>query len=335
MNRLLHFLLIGLTVSSAFAAPGPVPGPAPGPASRRQREGIAAGLDDLLISNPSNVVGNATQITTGGTPKELETTAGAATAPPAESAVPGPEVFLEFEWNHIQDFSPQGPDGDRFGPLIGADWSLGDGVTVGGMFGYGHERRATSSYSVTSRSNDYTVALYGGKNFGEWINVGATVVFDYQSRILKSYGLRLDGYNYTIGVSPFVGVAHTWDKFSFASTATYIYQYNDVNLDANSNSTIWTEAFGSHGYLHVNEASYAVTDKLTLSVLANINVEIHQEDSVYSSIINLSDGFFMTWGARAEYQYSERVRGYCQFQADTFNRNFEVYSTIAGISLSF
>lgn len=300
--------------------------------------GAAAALDDLLISNPSNIVANATQAATQSSTNDLYrvTSAGAPsigkeTVAPAASG--GPEVYLEFEWSHIQDLTVNGPDGDRVGPVLGADWSTPEGFVFGGAVSYAAERRITTD--VSTRSNDFVFAAYAGKNFADWINIGATLVYDYQTRIIKSFQLRADGHNHTFGVSPFVGVSHTWGNFSFASTATYIYQYNDVSLPTNTANIDLSESFGSSGYLHINEVSYSITDKFTASLLANINVEIEQEESTYTRAIDISDPFFVTWGARLEYQATDRLRGYAQFQADTFNSNFEVYTTTAGLSLSF
>lgn len=329
-------IVLAAATAQAFAEPES------GGSSKADRakwtRGAAAALDDLLISNPSNVVANATQAATQSSTTEVGrvTSAGAPSVDKgvtAPAAWGGPEVYLEFEWSHIQDLTVNGPDGDRFGPVLGADWSTPDGFVFGGAVSYAAERRITTD--VSTRSNDFIFAAYAGKNFADWINVGATFVYDYQTRIIKSFQLRADGHNHTLGVSPFVGVAHAWGNFSFASTATYIYQYNSVSLPTNTNNINLSESFGSSGYLHINEFSYSVTDKFTVSLLANINVEIEQERSTYTKTIDISDPFFMTWGTRFAYQADDRWRIYGQFQADTFNKNFEVFTTTAGLSLSF
>ena len=345
------FLSVAAFAQTPTPTPTPVPTPSPSPSpspspnnnghqSRHQQEKAAgAALSDVSAASPDNAAIFTSRAAVNHVVRALgrtTVTAGAPTKEVIETPMAtggGTEVYLELDWASIRDRRALELDGNRFSPRIGMDWVGPADIVLGGSFTFSYEDRSSDVAPVTSKINNYIFNLYAGKNFADWLNIGASFTYAFESQIAKSFGGRFYGDTNVFAVSPFIGLAHTWGPISFSSTATYIYQHNDVSIDA-SPALPLSGDIDSHTYLHITELEYAVTDKFSVGANFNTNVVISEDDTPLTAF-GTNDDFWVTLGAKASYQLFDYVGVSLQFQADLANEDYYHYLTSGAITWSF
>ncbi len=247
----------------------------------------------------------------------------------------GLQVYADFEWTHSQDKRALGPDGNRFSPLFGIEAVAPNEILVGAVFSYGHTNLDTPRLPISVTSNEYTVNAYAGKNFMDWLNVGISTTFTYTGAELNTFGISTNSSNRIFSVAPFVGVSHTFGAFAFSSTATYLFQYNNLSMTNNPVGINFSGPGTAHTFLQLNTLNYSVTDRLDLGALANFNVVMADSNTVNSNLIPTTETFWMTFGGNVRYAFSETLQAYVQFQADVLNSDYNNYVTTVGMSYAF
>lgn len=297
-------------------------------------------ISDTSPSNPTNtpvVVTRAALFRTTSALRKIQTSAGAESKnvvvdEPAPHR--GISVYADFDWSSIWDNRGFNLDGNKFSPRGGLDLVIGPDILVGGSFTYSYERRNSETAPLRNNLHTYAFNGYAAKNFFDWVNVGVTGTYVYEHQHARAFGSTFVGDINVYSIAPFIGASHTWGALSASSTATYIYQYNDMDLNVKPPMAIGGNT-DSHFYLHINELEYAVTDKFTVGGNMNFNVVIDESQNALTRAVGSTDDFWMTFGAKASYQMFGYLTGSVQFQADVFNNDYENYLTSFGLTWDF
>ncbi|NJK91796.1 MAG: autotransporter outer membrane beta-barrel domain-containing protein [Blastochloris sp.] len=182
---------------------------------------------DIAVRGTENGVSRSSSATSLGTDmsKELEP---ASEKLKDNSWFSSPAVYAETYWTGSNDNRVGGIENDRFGFLVGFDFITKKDFVVGLMYNYSHDwgsiREPGADVDLDTHNHSFT--LYTGKNFWNWLNVGATLsggVLDNDAEPLAAPGTNFGQETTFYTPSVYAGLAHTWDALSFASTVSYIY----------------------------------------------------------------------------------------------------------------
>jgi hypothetical protein len=241
-----------------------------------------------------------------------------------------PVFYVDAGYQHIDDRRSFSMDGDKYLASAGVDFTTVGDILVGALYSYSAADKSlnnNSGFNLNQDSYAHTFTLYTGKNFFNWLNVGGTASYSNENLNLKNafFNARTDKDNYS--ASAFAGVSHTFGNWSLASTPTYIYQ--DEYTDSGFAFSTGTASSGTLAIL--NRADYAVTEKLTLGVIANWTQLLHE------NVVRLpsDDRSWATFGARATYHYNAKLSVNAGYEAEVFNRIYDNHLVRLGMNYGF
>ncbi|HUB68052.1 MAG TPA: autotransporter outer membrane beta-barrel domain-containing protein [Candidatus Methylacidiphilales bacterium] len=306
-------------------------------ASLARTEGNTAGAEDTDVKNIAPAPGE---------------TAGGET----EDGFSAPEAYNEYKFAHIQDNRTIGFDGSQQNGIAGFDFESFWKTIVGFNFTYSNDSLTTTGGTPTTNfynsNNCYFFSAYVAKNFSDWVNIGGSVDYgrtdtDWRadSNFIVPFALGQKTTQDTVGLSPFIGVAHTWGAFSFSSTPTYVWDYDHYSFDLTTvngsvlpgTPVIPNAKTLNQSFLWLNNFEYAVDSKWTLSAQANWTrlIGIENVPTVVTPSIPPLGHQWMSFGAKVEYAFNKDGNAFIQFEHDAFNIHFDDYRIRAGVSYNF
>jgi hypothetical protein len=256
-----------------------------------------------------------------------------------------PAAYAEYKFSQIQDKTPAfGQDGPQQNGIVGFDFISYYNTIVGLNFTYTNENLFSGSADQFQTSNNsYFFSPYIAKNFADWVNVGGSFTYGRSDTTFRTSLIPVlqnttqDSY----AVSPFIGIAHTFGAFSFSSTPTYIWGYDHFsfgNTDLGGFEVLPPPDAKTlnQTFLWLNNFSYAVTDKLSLSVQANWSrILTSQQITVPGSAPVSVSHQWVSFGGRVDYTFNKNATVFGAFEHDAFNVNFDDYRIRTGITYNF
>ena len=277
------------------------------------------------------------------------TTAATTSSDDPGSGFADPTAYTEYKFTHVQDDRPAtsgGFDGAQQTGLVGFDFQSFYNTIVGFSFTYTNSNLNTSAAgtnALSNSSNSYFFSTYVAKNFADWVNVGGSGTYGFTQSAFRSDDVAgVTGFTQgttqdTGALSPFVGVAHTWGAFSFSSTPAYIWGYDHFEFGPVGGVTAGDAKTLNQTFLWLNNFSYAVTDKLSLSVQANWT-RLLTTQSVPVAPGTTPPDFSHQWfsfGGRADYSFSKDGSVFGAFEHDAFSTHYDNYRIRTGVSYNF
>jgi hypothetical protein len=288
--------------------------------------------------------------------KEMQPASGKTASSETDEGFSAPVAYNEYKFAHIQDNRAIGFDGPQQNGIAGFDFISFWKTIVGFNFTFTNESLTTNGgfppAVFHNSSNSYFFSTYIGKNFADWVNIGGSADYgrtdtDWRSdsNFFAPLAFGQKTTQDTVGLSPFIGVAHTWGAFSFSSTPTYVWDYDHYGFDlptVNGSVAPGTVAIPSsktlnQSFLWLNNFQYAIDDKWTVSAQANWTrlLDIQSVPTFITPSIPPLGHQWMSFGAKVEYAFNKDGNVFVQFEHDAFNTHFDDYRIRAGVSYAF
>ncbi|MDD5260895.1 MAG: hypothetical protein PHD76_03510 [Methylacidiphilales bacterium] len=233
-----------------------------------------------------------------------------------------PAFFAELEGGGSNDTRVNGIASDRFVFRLGMDFQTVADIVFGIMYNQGDEWGTISETSTHLFTNTHLFTLYAGKNFFDWLNVGATFTTGIANETSKSLTFRNDRDIFTLAPSVYIGVAHSWKEWGFSSTASYI--YDEDNLTNNANGTATSDFNQSPGMLSwINKGTYYINDKFDVTGMFKFNQILHT-----NVVNNVSSGehnehHWGTAGVKFNYNPSDKWQISTAFDYVVLSENYD------------
>ncbi len=289
-----------------------------------------------------------------------------------------PVTYSNYQYSRQQNNGDPGVglDGDQNGGTVGLDFISKWKTIVGCNFTY--TNRDLNSYGTETgngtgivsaptthfndSANSYFISSYIAKNFSDWVNIGGSLTYGHSDIVYRdSAPAGVESFNFdpdlifslnipaaafsqgthedTVGLSPFVGISHTFGAISFSSTPTYIWQYNHYTFgtphtqygDLPAPSATRTI---SSTFLWLNNVEYALTDKITLSARFDWTRVVSAAQLTYGGTVPVSNDW-VTIGPGVTYQFNPQGKVNLEFGHDVFSRTSDDYHIKTGVTYAF
>ena len=246
-----------------------------------------------------------------------------------------PVIFAELEGHGYNDNRPNGVNSDGMAMRLGMDFKSYYDIVFGIMYNFGSDWGKISETSTSLYTHTHLFTLYAGKNFYDWLNVGATFTTGIANEEASTPTTRRTRDIFDVAPSAYIGVSHTWKSWGFASTADYLYM--EDNLSNNMLGTAPNDFNQSTGLLSwMNRGTYYFNDKFDLSGSFKYNQIVHTNVANTLPTGSHNEHYWGTAGIKLNYHPADKWQFSGGFDYVVLTRYYDQsWTATLGTSYSF
>lgn len=237
-----------------------------------------------------------------------------------------PSFYAEYDYINSDDKRANGADSKTNSAVVGFDFITIEDILLGFTYSYSNRDADISPLGLPDNEDSHFFSLYAAKTFWQWVNVGVSGGYGYTST--ETLGAD-SGNEDTWTLSPFIGVSHSWDRFSTSLTASSIHTWTSThdtpagvgNADDETGKVAVALKLG-----------YAATERLKLQATAKYIGMAYDEPAMPG----LSQAHnWATFGGKATYRVAEHFDLYLAYAYDAFNSSYNNHNVQAGFICSW
>ena len=216
-----------------------------------------------------------------------------------------PVIFAEAEGHGYNDNRQNGVDSDGMALRLGISFKTYYDIVCGAMYTFGSDWGKISETSTSLYTHTHLFTLFAGKNFYDWLNVGATFTTGIANEEASTPTTRSTRDIFDIAPSAYIGLAHNWKSWGFASTVDYLYM--EDNLSNNMLGTARNDFNQSTGLLGwKNKATYFFNDRLDLTGSFKYNQVVHSNVANTLPASTHNEHYWGTAGLKLNYHPADK-----------------------------
>jgi hypothetical protein len=237
-----------------------------------------------------------------------------------------PSFYAEYDYINSKDQRAAGADSITNSAVVGFDFVTIEDILLGFTYSYSNRDANISPLGLPDNEDSHFFSLYIAKTFGQWVNVGVSGGYGYTST--ETLGAD-SGNEDTWTLSPFIGVSHSWGRFSTSLTASSIHTWTSTH-DAPAGAGNANDETGKVSV--ALKLGYAATERLKLQVSAKYIGMAYYEPTM-PALPQARD--WATFGGKVTYRLTEHFDLYAAYAYDAFNDSYHNHNVQAGFTASW
>jgi len=224
-------------------------------------------------------------------------------------------LFTDYDFGSNKDKRNGGFDNNFNSFTVGAD-ALYNNTTLWGFMGnYNEAQDHVLGNANRNTIESWTYSLYFSQPINDWMYWGSSFSYGTSESKTKNVAGTTDTDSYT--VAPYLIMMKQIDKLSLSMSPSYVLGYQEVDYPT---GTVPGDDTGLMGrFVLMNRASYALTEKMTVSANLNFNQVLHTHglDGVTDN-----DHQWFTTGAKLGYKFTSNLSGSVGYNTE-FDSDFD------------
>jgi hypothetical protein len=232
-----------------------------------------------------------------------------------------PHIETGFNYRSIDDTTKGGFAGNEFGGDIAFDADVYDGLILGALYQYTY-LGAENSQATSEHLESNGASLYAAKRFLNLINAGMS--YNHvasEHRLTRATNVNLD--RDANGFTAFVGASDRLGKWSWATTPSFTYVYDDYEQQSPLETGLFSWS---------NNLSYDLTKQFTVGAAFSYNNLVVQDTFANSAI---RDDDYWTIGPRFRYYATKDLTLGLNFDSQQGYNDYRAYTIRVSADFAF
>lgn len=243
-----------------------------------------------------------------------------------------PSVFGEYNFTDSRDRRIGGFDSDLHSGTLGLNFLTMCDVAISLMSTYGWGVSETEGVGPENLTRNFGLSVTAAKNY-DWFLMGVSASYnDNDSRTRTPIGNLPKSFSDGTTLAPFIGAMYVKGNLSLSTVPTYMYNWNWVDYDSTISNN--DDHARQQTFVWMNTANYNVSEKVTVSLLANWNRVTHVKQNLNVAPIQ-ADREWLTLGPKVAYHFSPDMSAYASCTRDICNNSFDTLQIVVGMNFGF